>query len=87
MIVKPQPIQNLVNQTSFDNIEKSQKLSSEKIDVLKKAWSAMKPGIRLSLPGFEIENGINQETLTSNTTTKYKIFYQHKHSGEIYYWT
>ena len=36
MIVKPQPIQNLVNQTSFDNIEKSQKLSSEKIDVLKK---------------------------------------------------
>ena len=85
MIVKPQPIQNLVNQTSFDNIEKSQKLSSEKIDVLKKAWSAMKPGIRLSLPGFE--NGINQETLTSSTTTKYKIFYQHKHSGEIYYWT
>ena len=52
MIDKAQPIQILVNQTNFDNIERSQKLSSEKIDVLKKAWSAMKPGVKLSLPGF-----------------------------------
>lgn len=86
MIDKAQPIQNLVNQTNFDNIERSQKLSSEKIDALKKAWSAMKSGVKLSLPGFEIENGINQETLASSiATTKYKIFYQHKHPGEIYY--
>mgnify|MGYP003587553775 CR=1 FL=1 len=77
-----------IDQAKAIKASRSPKLSPEMQKLLNIKWEALRPaGSRLSVSGFEIDDaqiaGAADDGVFSNTG--YKIFYQHKLPGEIYY--